>query len=163
MASEEIDTATVGIEPLIVIPFGLRLSSQDAAHALRQLCSSAWSDILLEVCTEVLTLLWSLLNACYAVPLASLERGLSTGRFAMRRRYSGLLHVWATQSCRQCESMHLISMAWRLAGHLRRGRTEEGNPAGHCNGVRAQQGRGVAVCALPAAAAGGGPLPLDEA
>ncbi len=36
-------------EPLIVIPFGLRLSSEDAAHALQQRCSTAWEAGLMEV------------------------------------------------------------------------------------------------------------------
>lgn len=49
MASEDIDELTVATEPLIVIPFGLQLSSQDAADALLHLCSDVRDDALLEV------------------------------------------------------------------------------------------------------------------
>ncbi len=49
MACEHIDATTVSTEPLIVIPFGLRLSSQDAAQAVQQRCSQAWDDGLMEV------------------------------------------------------------------------------------------------------------------
>jgi hypothetical protein len=49
VASEDIDELTVATEPLIVIPFGLQLSSQDAADALLHLCSEVRDDALLEV------------------------------------------------------------------------------------------------------------------
>ena len=49
VACKDIDATTVSTEPLIVIPFGLRLSSQDAAQAVQQRCSQAWDDGLMEV------------------------------------------------------------------------------------------------------------------
>ena len=74
VASGEIDDQTVATEPLIVIPFGLQLSSQDAADALLHLCSDAGDDALLEVFLD---------DACfwcsYEMPMIATKQHVTAG------------------------------------------------------------------------------------
>lgn len=99
VASEEIDYQTVATEPLIVMPFGLQLSSQDAADALLHLCSDAGDDALLEVFLDD-TCFW----CSYEMPVNATTQHVTAGCRAMLQKMSrSLLEL-------QCSSLASIGM-----------------------------------------------------
>ena len=62
VACADIDATTVATEPLIVIPFGLRLSSEDAAQALPPRGGSAWGGGRMEGGREGLSCTANMIN-----------------------------------------------------------------------------------------------------
>ena len=150
VACEDIDATTVAMEPLIVIPFGLRLSSEDAAHALQQRCGKAWDPSLTEVMQLPQASIFAGTSARELVRhhwhslMAGLRRLLAKSSHAQRCQHSvypGYMHSTAQHSSGLClMSVQAISLTctipfWLIASRLRPGYLRGRRPAqGHTLG-----------------------------